>query len=462
MGEKYTLKLIFQVNILGGNFVKAGFISLGCSKNLIDTEVMLGILQENNFELTNEPAEADVLIVNTCAFIQSAKEESINTILTMAGYKDIKQGKCQALIVAGCLGQRYKQELLDELPEADAIVGTGAWHRIMEAVEEALKGNRVVIDGENNTIYDAACPRIPTTPAHTAYIKIAEGCNNRCAFCAIPLIRGKYRSRKIEDICTEARNLAAKGVKEIVLIAQDTTNYGHDIYGKPSLVELLKEIVKVDGIKWIRTLYSYPRFFSDELIDLIASEEKLVKYVDIPLQHANNTILRNMHRPDTKEQIEVLLKKLRERIPGVVVRSTFIVGFPGETDEQFEELYHFFEQQRFDHAGIFTYSQEEDTAAASMPDQIPQEVMEERYHQLKALQSKISQEVNESLEGKELEVIIEGHTEDGLPYGRSYRQADDVDDQVYIEGVEEEIPEGTIVKVRILQGFTEDLVAELV
>lgn len=442
--------------------MKAGFISLGCSKNLIDTEVMLGILQENNFELTNEPAEADVLIVNTCAFIQSAKEESINTILTMAGYKDIKQGKCQALIVAGCLGQRYKQELLDELPEADAIVGTGAWHRIMEAVEEALKGNRVVIDGENNTIYDAACPRIPTTPAHTAYIKIAEGCNNRCAFCAIPLIRGKYRSRKIEDICTEARNLAAKGVKEIVLIAQDTTNYGHDIYGKPSLVELLKEIVKVDGIKWIRTLYSYPRFFSDELIDLIASEEKLVKYVDIPLQHANNTILRNMHRPDTKEQIEVLLKKLRERIPGVVVRSTFIVGFPGETDEQFEELYHFFEEQRFDHAGIFTYSQEEDTAAASMPDQIPQEVMDERYHQLKALQSKISQEINESLEGKELEVIIEGHTEDGLPYGRSYRQADDVDDQVYIEGVEEEIPEGTIVKVRILQGFTEDLVAELV
>lgn len=442
--------------------MKAGFISLGCSKNLIDTEVMLGILRENNFELTNEPAEADVIIVNTCAFIQSAKEESINTILTMAGYKDIKQGKCQALIVAGCLGQRYKQELLDELPEADAIVGTGAWHRIMEAVEEALKGNRVVIDGENNTIYDAACPRIPTTPAHTAYIKIAEGCNNRCAFCAIPLIRGKYRSRKIEDICTEARNLAAKGVKEIVLIAQDTTNYGHDIYGKPSLVELLKEIVKVDGIKWIRTLYSYPRFFSDELIDLIASEEKLVKYVDIPLQHANNIILRNMHRPDTKEQIEVLLKKLRERIPGVVVRSTFIVGFPGETDEQFEELYHFFEEQRFDHAGIFTYSQEEDTAAASMPDQIPQEVMEERYHQLKALQSKISQEINESLEGKELEVIIEGHTEDGLPYGRSYRQADDVDDQVYIEGVEEEIPEGTIVKVRILQGFTEDLVAELV
>lgn len=423
---------------------------------------MLGILQENGYELTNEPADADILIVNTCAFIQSAKEESINTILSMAGYKDIKQGKCKALIIAGCLGQRYKQELLDELPEADAIVGTGSWHRIMEAVEEALKGNRVVLDGENNTIYDAACPRIPTTPAHTAYIKIAEGCNNRCAFCAIPLIRGKYRSRKIEDICEEARNLAAKGVKEIVLIAQDTTNYGHDIYGKASLVELLKEIVKVDGIKWIRTLYSYPRFFTDELIDLIAKEEKLVNYVDIPLQHANNTVLRNMHRPDTKEKIQELLKKLRERIPGVVIRSTFIVGFPGETEEQFRELYDFLEEQRFDHAGIFTYSQEEDTAAALMPDQIPAEVMEERYHQLKALQSKISQEINESIEGSELEVIIEGHTEEGMPFGRSYRQADDVDDQVYIEGTEEEIPEGTIVKVRVLQGFTEDLVAELI
>lgn len=440
--------------------MKTGFISLGCSKNLIDTEVMLGILQENGYELTNEPSEADILVVNTCAFIQSAKEESITTILNMAEYKE--NGKCKALIMAGCLGQRYKQELLDELPEVDAIIGTGAWHRIMEAVEESLKGNRVVIDGENNTIYDAACPRIPTTPAHTAYIKIAEGCNNRCAFCAIPLIRGKYRSRKIEDICTEAKNLVSKGVKEIVLIAQDTTNYGHDIYGKPCLVELLKELVKIDGIKWIRTLYSYPRFFTDELIDLIAKEEKLVNYVDIPLQHANNQVLRNMHRPDTKEQIQTLMKKLRERIPGVVIRSTFIVGFPGETEEQFKELYDFLAEQRFDHAGIFTYSLEEDTAAAAMSDQIDESVKEERYHQIKALQSKISQEINESLEGTELEIIIEGHTEDGMPFGRSYRQADEVDDQVYIEGTEEEIPEGEIVKVRILQGFTEDLVAELV
>lgn len=442
--------------------MKAGFISLGCSKNLIDTEVMLGILQDGGYELTNEPAEADVLIVNTCAFIQSAKEESITTVLSMAEYKEAGLGKCRALILAGCLGQRYKQELLDELPEVDAIVGTGAWHRIMEAVDEALKGNRVVIDGENNTIYDAACPRIPTTAPHTAYVKIAEGCNNRCAFCAIPLIRGKYRSRKIEDIVAEVNNLVAKGVKEVVLIAQDTTNYGHDIYGKPSLVPLLKELVKVDGIKWLRTLYSYPKFFTDELIELIASEEKLVKYVDIPLQHANNDILRNMHRPDTVEKIRDLLAKLRQRIHGVVIRSTFIVGFPGETDAQFRELYDFLAEQRFDHAGIFTYSMEEDTAAAAMPDQISDEVKEERYHQLKALQSKISQEINESLEGKELEVVIEGSTEDGMPFGRSYRQADEVDDQIYIEGTDGEISEGSFVKVRILQGFTEDLVAELV
>lgn len=441
--------------------MKAGFISLGCSKNLIDTEVMLGILQDNGYELTNEPSEADVLIVNTCAFIQSAKEESITTVLSMAEYKAEPVGRCRALIMAGCLGQRYKQELLEELPEVDAIVGTGAWHRIMEAVEEALKGNRVVIDGENNTIYDAACPRIPTTPPHTAYIKIAEGCNNRCAFCAIPLIRGKYRSREIQDIVTEAQRLVSKGVKEIVLIAQDTTNYGHDIYGKPSLVELLKELVKIPGIKWLRTLYSYPRFFSDELIDLIATEEKLVKYVDIPLQHANNQVLRSMHRPDTVEQVRTLLDKLRQRIPGVVIRSTFIVGFPGETEEQFQELYEFLAEQRFDHVGIFTYSQEEDTAAALMAEQIEEEVKEERYHQLKALQSKISQEINESLEGEVLEMVVEGHTEEGMPFGRCYRQADDVDDQIYVEGAEEEYPEGSFVKVRILQGFTEDLVAEI-
>ena len=439
--------------------MKAGFVSLGCSKNLVDTEVMLGLIKERSIELVNDPAEADILIVNTCAFIQSAKEESINTILNMAEYKDPTKGHCKTLIIAGCLGQRYGQELLDELPEADGIIGTEAWDRITEVIDETLKGNRLVIKGDEK-IYDASVPRIPTTPQHTAYVKIAEGCNNRCAFCAIPLIRGKFRSRKIEDIVAEVKALAAKGVKEIVLIAQDTTNYGHDIYGKPQLAKLLKELCRIEDIKWIRTLYSYPRFFSDELIDVLASEDKLVKYVDIPLQHANNQVLRSMRRPDTKEEIEALLNKLRQRVPGVVIRSTFIVGFPGETPEQFAELKDFITKQRFDHVGIFTYSKEEDTPAADMDNQVDEAVMQDRYHELKAVQSLISQEINESLEGQVLEVIVEGHTEDGMPFGRSYRQADDVDDLVYIEG-DTESQVGDVVKVRILQGFTEDLVGEL-
>ncbi|HAF32020.1 MAG TPA: 30S ribosomal protein S12 methylthiotransferase RimO [Anaerovibrio sp.] len=439
--------------------MKAGFVSLGCSKNLVDTEVMLGLIREREIELVNDPSDADILIVNTCAFIQSAKEESINTILNMAEYKQPEKGHCKSLIIAGCLGQRYGQELLDELPEADGIIGTEAWGRVTEVIDETLKGNRVVIKGDE-TIYDASVPRIPTTPKHTAYVKIAEGCNNRCAFCAIPLIRGKYRSRKLEDIVAEVRNLADKGVREIVLIAQDTTNYGHDIYGEPRLAQLLRELCKVEGIKWIRTLYNYPRFLNDELIEVMATEEKIVKYVDIPLQHASNEVLRRMRRPDTKEQITALLKKLRERVPGVVIRSTFIVGFPGETEEQFQELKDFIQEQRFDHAGFFTYSKEEDTPAANMDGQVDDDVMQDRYHEIKAVQSLISQEINESLVDQVLEVIVEGHTEDGTSYGRSYRQADDVDDLVYIED-DTTSKVGDIVKVRILQGFTEDLVGEL-
>ena len=441
--------------------MKAGFVSLGCSKNLVDTEVMLGLIKERSIELVNNPADADILIVNTCAFIQSAKEESINTILDMAEYKKPDKGHCKTLIIAGCLGQRYGQELLDELPEADGIIGTEAWNRVTEVIDETLKGNRVVIKGDGPAIYDASIPRIPTTPKHTAYVKIAEGCNNQCAFCAIPLIRGKFRSRKIEDIVAEVNGLAAQGVREIVLIAQDTTQYGRDLYGEPRLAELLRELCKIEDVKWIRTLYSYPRFFTDELIEVIASEEKIVKYVDIPLQHASNAVLRNMRRPDTKEKITELLQKLRQRIPGVVVRSTFIVGFPGETPEQFDELKEFIKEQRFEHVGIFTYSLEEDTPAATMDNQIDEAVMQDRYHELKAIQSLISQEINESLEGQVLEVVVEGHTDDGMPFGRSYRQADDVDDLVYIEG-DTQSQVGEMVKVRILQGFTEDLVGELV
>ena len=438
--------------------MKAGFISLGCAKNLVDTETMLGILQQHGVELTTNPAEADILIVNTCAFIQSAKEESITTVLNMADYKE--SGRCRSLIVAGCLGERYPQELLDEMPEADAIVGTGAWDRIMEAVEESLKGHRVVLRGRD-LIYNAKTPRIRTTPAYTAYVKIAEGCDHRCAFCAIPMIRGRYISRTIEDIREEVHQLTDQGVKEINLVAQDTTNYGSDIYGEPSLARLLREIVKEPELRWVRVLYCYPRFFTDELIDTIASEPKICSYVDLPLQHASNTVLRRMRRGDTKESIIALLKKIRERIPGVAVRSTFMVGFPGETEEEYQELRSFLEEQRFDRVGVFTYSQEEGTPAGEMPDQVPEEIMQERYHDLMSLQSMISQEMNEAMEGTELDVLIEGRDEEleNIAVGRSYREAPEVDGQAYVEGDAESCP-GDIVHVRVIQGFTYDIAVE--
>ena len=438
--------------------MKAGIISLGCAKNLVDSEVMLGIMRKNGITITPNPAEADILIVNTCAFIASAKEESITTILNLADYKE---NNCRSLIIAGCLGQRYRQELLDELPEADAIIGTNAWHRIMEAIQETLRGNRVILIGENEKIYDAKTPRLRTTPEYTAYVKISEGCDHHCAFCAIPLIRGKQISRPIEDIRAEVEKLAREGVKEINLIAQDSTNYGRDIYGKPNLTGLLKELVKVEKIRWIRILYSYPTNFTDELIDLIASEKKICKYVDIPLQHADNRVLKRMHRPDTRESIEILLKKIREKIPGVSIRSTFIVGYPGETDEEFETLKNFLQEQKLDKVGVFVYSPEEDTPAYEMDLQIEEGIAQERYHELMSLQSLISQEVNESLEGKELDVLIEGRDREvsEVVAGRSYREAPEVDGQVYIEN-DNRSEEGDIIRVKVLAGFAYDIAAE--
>ena len=441
--------------------MKAGFISLGCAKNLVDTEVMLGIMREHGIEITNDPAEADILIVNTCAFIQSAKEESITTVLGMADYKET--GRCRSLIVAGCLGQRYGQQLLDEIPEANAIIGTGAWSRIMEVIQETLKGRRLLIAGKDETIYDAKTPRLRTTPHYTAYVKIAEGCDHRCAFCAIPLIRGSFRSRAMEDIVTEARALTESGVREIVLIAQDSANYGLDRYKKPMLPTLLRELAKIETLAWIRVLYSYPKYFTDELIDVFANEPKVVKYVDLPLQHAHNAVLRSMNRPDTREGVEKLIQKLRERIPGVAIRSTFIVGFPGETDTHYQTLRSFVEKQRFDKVGIFTYSEEEDTPAATMKQKVAEEVMQERYHDLMSLQSKISEEINIGLEGRELDVLIEGRDaeQQAIAVGRSYREAPEVDGQIYIEG-DTESRVGDIVRVRLLQGFTYDIVGERV
>lgn len=437
--------------------MKAGFVSLGCAKNLVDTEVMLGLMQQHGIELTPNPADADILIVNTCAFILSAKEESITTILNLAEYKE---GRCRSLIVAGCLGQLYGQQLLDEMPEVDAVIGTGAWNRILEAIEETLSGRRVVLIGERPIIYNAKTPRLRTTPNYTTYVKIAEGCNNRCSFCSIPLIRGRQISRPIKDIVAEVEQLASQGVVEINLIAQDTTAYGVDLYGRPQLVELLRELVKLD-VHWIRILYAYPRRFTDELIDLIAAEPKICKYVDLPLQHASNKILKLMNRPDTRESIEELLSKVRERIPGVAIRSTFIVGFPGETEEDFQELKTFLQAQRLDKVGVFTYSREEDTAAYDLPDQISEEVMQERYHDLMSMQSLISQELNESLEGQELDVLIENRDEEvpEVVAGRSYRDAPEVDGLVYIEN-DGRSKAGDIVKVKVLAGFVYDLAAE--
>lgn len=439
--------------------MKAGIISLGCAKNLVDTEVMLGLLREGGIALTQEPGEADILIVNTCAFIESAKEESITTILSMAEYKNT--GRCRWLIIAGCLGQRYGQQLMDEMPEADAILGTGSWHRLLEAIEEIQRGNRIVMTGEAEILYDSKMPRILTTPPYMAYVKIAEGCDNKCAFCAIPMIRGRYRSRRMEDIRAEVERLAAQGVKEINLIAQDTTNYGRDLYGKPMLAALLRDLCQVEGIYWIRNLYAYPRFFTDELIDTIAEEPKICKYIDLPLQHAHDAVLRRMHRADAQVGIELLLAKIRVRIPQAAIRTTFIVGFPGETDAQYQTLRSFLLKHRFEHVGIFVYSQEEGTPAASMGGQIAEDVMRERYHELMSLQSKISEEINQSREGQVLEVLVEGRDagQGDMAYGRSQSEAPEVDGQIYIEGDGMSQP-GDIVQVRLLQGFAYDMVGE--
>ena len=438
---------------------KAGFISLGCAKNLVDTEIMLGILADNHIQITDDPQDADILIINTCGFIDSAKEESISTILQMAEYK--RDGKCQGVIVAGCLGQRYQQELLDEMPEIAAIVGTGAWHRIMEAVNAVFAGERVLLIGETDTLYDENMPRITTTPVYSAYVKIADGCSNCCSYCVIPLVRGKYRSRPIESIVNEVKKLTARGVKEINLIAQDTTSYGRDRYGEPQLTALLKELVKLDGLLWIRLLYCYPKYFNDELIELIAAEPKICKYIDLPLQHADDAILSAMNRRDTRADIEKLLAKIRAAIPGVVVRTSFIVGFPGETEAQFQSLKDFMLQQRFERVGIFTYSQEEDTPAGVMDNQVSDSVKEERYHELMSLQCRISEELNQEMEGRELTLLIEGHSPDQptVAFGRSYREAPDVDGRVYVEQAADLVP-GDIVQAEVVQGFTYDLLSE--
>lgn len=441
--------------------MKLGMVSLGCPKNLVDSEVMLGLIREKNFTVTNDPADAEIIIVNTCGFIESAKEESINTILQMSEYKT--QGSCRYLIVTGCLSQRYADELAQSIPEVDAFVGTECFTDISWVIEQVMDGKKVLHMTRNTAEQPVEMPRMLTTPEYMAYLKIAEGCDNCCSYCIIPKLRGPYTSRPYEAVMAEAKELAASGIKEIIVVAQDTTRYGEDLYGRLMLPQLLKDLNDLEGIEWIRVMYCYPNNFTDELIEAFATLSKVCKYVDLPLQHASNSLLASMNRYDTKEQVEALLKKLRTSIPGIVIRTTFIVGFPGETEDDFEELKEFVAAQRFENAGVFKYSQEEGTVAGAMPNQIPEEIKENRYHELMALQAEISEELHQDLEDQELYVVIEGFDEKNpsLAVARSYREAPDIDGSIFVENADN-LHIGDFTKVRILQGFTYELVAEQV
>ncbi|MCH5209910.1 MAG: 30S ribosomal protein S12 methylthiotransferase RimO [Oscillospiraceae bacterium] len=435
-----------------------GLVSLGCAKNQTDAEIMLGILASDGFNITYDASEADVIIVNTCGFIEQAKQESIDAILEMAQYKE---DRCKLLIATGCLAERYSDEILKELPEVDAVLGTGDYDKIAEVIRDAFKGEKVVISGHINRTPEERLPRILSTPSYTAYLKIADGCDNNCTYCAIPLIRGHYRSRKIEDIVDEAETLAANGVKEIILIAQDTSRYGSDIYGENSLDKLLEKLVEVEGIEWIRVHYFYPEAITDSLIDVMAKYDKICNYIDMPVQHGNNYILRRMARRTTQEQMRERIKKIREKMPDCTIRTSIIVGFPGETEEHFNDLYEFVKEVRFDRMGVFTYSKEEDTPAASFPDQVDEETKNERLDALMRLQQGISHELNKEKLGKTIEVIVEGYDEDNfLFYGRSRGDSIDVDGKVYFAS-EDEVNAGDIIKVKILDADNYDLTGQM-
>ena len=449
--------------------MKLGLISLGCPKNLVDSEVMLGIIEKYHIEITNDPEAAEIIIVNTCGFIESAKQESIDTILSMAAYKT--EGCCRYLIVTGCLAQRYAQELFQDMPEVDAIVGTNVYKDIAQVIERVMQGQRVLhlsetdfekinLEGLQGNERKLPDPRKLTTPSYMAYLKIAEGCDNFCSFCAIPLIRGRYTSKPYEQIMAEARELVERGVKELIVIAQDTTRYGQDLYGKLRLAELLHDLNALPGLKWIRVLYSYPNTFTDELIEAYATLPKVCHYVDLPLQHASDRLLHAMRRRDKLSETKMLLKKLRERIPDIVIRTTFIVGFPGETEEDFAILKEFVTEQKFENAGVFQYSQEENTVAATLPEQIPEETKQERYDELMAIQAGVSEDVHRSMEDRELEVVVEGYEseEENLVAARSYREAPDIDGSIFVENAPGLNP-GDFIRVRIEQGFAYEVVA---
>ncbi len=435
------------------------FISLGCDKNLVDSEVMLGLLDREGFRIVDDEAEADVIVINTCCFIHDAKEESIQTILEMAEYK---KGRLKALVVTGCLAQRYQDEIKKEIPEVDAVLGTMACERIVEAVQDALAGKGSVLLGELGRPPLTDAGRLLTTGGHFAYLKIAEGCDKRCTYCIIPKLRGSYRSVPMEQLLEEAQTFAAQGARELILVAQETTLYGKDLYGRKSLPELLRKLCRIDGIRWIRLLYCYPEEIDEELIRVIKEEKKICHYLDLPIQHANNEILKRMGRRTTKEQLAEIIGRLRAQIPDIALRTTLITGFPGETQKQHEELMEFVDEMEFDRLGVFPYSAEEGTLAATMPGQIPEEVKERRLAELMGLQQEIAFAQAEDMTGRKVLVMVEGKLSDEDAYvGRTYRDAPEVDGLIFIN-TERELISGDFARVRVTGAAEYDLIGELI
>lgn len=439
---------------------KVGIVSLGCAKNQVDAEMLLFTLKNRGFTIVNDPADADAVIVNTCGFIDSAKQESIDEIIELGKLK--QEGTIKAIIVTGCLAERYKNEITKQLYEVDAAIGIGANQKIADVVLEALNGKKTELFPDKSLL-PMEGGRVQSTPFYTAYLKVAEGCDNCCTYCAIPLIRGHFRSRQPDDVIKEAEQLAAKGVKELNVIAQDTTRYGEDLFGEPYLAKLLKRLCKIDGFKWIRVLYCYPDRVTDELIDVIAEEDKIVKYIDIPLQHCNGEVLKNMNRRGNRESLTALLNKIKSKIPNVIFRSTFITGFPGETEEQFEELADFAAEIKFQRLGCFPYSKEEDTKASLMENQIDDDIKQKRADIIMEHQQSVMAQYCESLIGSEVEVLVEGY--DKLAecfFGRTYADAPEVDGCVFFTCNGEKPKAGDFVKVKITDYMGCDPVGERV
>ena len=434
-------------------------VSLGCDKNLVDTEMMLGLLNKDGYTFTDDEHEADVVVVNTCCFIGDAKEESVNTILEMAELK--KEGRCKALIVTGCMAQRYKQEILDEIPEVDGILGTSTYDEISNVLKKVLGGSRESCFHDLNALPNVEVPRVVTTGGYYAFLKIAEGCDKRCTYFIIPDLRGSYRSGPMERLIEEAKQLASQGVKELILVAQETTLYGIDLYKKKSLPKLLHELCKIPGIQWIRIQYCYPEEITQELIETIREEEKVCNYLDIPIQHASDRILKRMGRRTNQKQLREMIASLRSQIPDIALRTTLISGFPGETEEDQEEVMRFVDEMEFERLGVFAYSQEEDTPAAEFPDQVPQELKEERRDEIMELQQEISYEKSQSMIGKVLEVMIEGKVADENAYvGRTYMDAPGVDGLIFIN-TDLDLMSGDFVRAKVTGALEYDLIGEI-